>query len=411
MNGLRARMALPGTHSSCALLTLLTILLAWPSPPEALRALVLPCYFGLLFWFFSSAARGNTVLRGQPMRLICGGFLVLTTSFLMAAIVHLCELEQSHGVFVYLRAVCERGALFLLGLTLIAYGMMLWIPDLLRAHDVLQRDLAEQKTERLVAENAKFELEHRLVEADRRAMLGGLAASIAHDLRNPLSIVVGTAESLCRKARTPAEITEHTDVIRRNIDRANHTLSSLIDLGRPHPSESKTFAAREVVDEVLALVTTEARRQGIAFAVTVDGSTSDPLVHADRTLLAQALLNLALNAVQAATGAGEVHVRVRQVERADAAAAVVIAVEDRGPGIPAPVRMPQFVPFHTTKADGTGLGLWSCRRIAAELAGRLALYPRHRGGARAALLLPAGAAPATQPPATNESPECLIAAS
>lgn len=393
----RARAALPGARTSCALLTLLTILLAWPSPPEALRVLVLPCYFALLLWFFWTAGRGREVLQGQPMRLVCGGFLVLWLSFTAAAIVHFAGLDAYHAVFVYLRAVCERGALFLLGLTLISYGLMLWIPDLLRAHAVLERDLDQQANELLVAEHARSELEQRLVEADRRAMLGGLAASIAHDLRNPLTIVVGAAESLCRKPRTPAEIAEHTGVIRRNIDKANDTLSSLIDLGRPRANAPATASAREIVDEVLALVVAEGRRRNLAFTVAVDGSGgAAPTVHADRTLLAQALLNLVLNAVHTSSAGGTVTVRLRRVAPAPGGGGprrIAIAIEDRGRGVDEAVRMQQFVPFYTTKPDGTGLGLWSCRRIAEELSGRLALYPRHRGGARVTMLLPAEPAP------------------
>ncbi|MCA8948373.1 MAG: hypothetical protein KDE27_02655 [Planctomycetes bacterium] len=412
---------MPGARTSCALLTLLTILLAWPSPPEALRVIVLPCYFALLLWFFWTASSGRGLLQGQPMRLVCTGFLVLWLGFTAAAVVHFGELEAYHAAFVYVRAVCERGALFLLGLTLIAYGLMLWIPAQLRAHEVLQRDLDHQTSELLVAEHARSELEHRLVEADRRAILGGIAASIAHDLRNPLAIVVGTAESLCRKQRGPAEIREHTDVIRRNIDKANQTLSALIDLGRPRASAPATIDARAVVQEVLGLVVTEGRRRRIAFAIRVDGRAgragTAPRVFADRTLLQQALLNLVLNAMQATSSGGTVTLRLRQ-RRHGSNAMTVVAVEDRGRGIEQPVRMPQFAPFHTTKPDGTGLGLWSCRRIVAELGGRLALYPRHRGGARVALLLPAApaSAPATTPTAAattdlEETKPCLGATS
>lgn len=402
-----ASRALPGSRSSCALLTLFTVLLAWPSPP-VLRVVVLPAYFALLVWFFCSAGRGRDAIQGQAMRLVQWGFIVLWLGFTASAIVHFTELDAEYATFVYLRQAAEHGALFLLGVTLIAYGLMLWIPRVIAANEILARDLDQQASELVVAETELSELERRLVEVDRRAILGELAASIAHDLRNPLAIVVGTAESLCRRQRSADEIAEHTDVIRRNIDKASHTLSSLIDLGRPRAIQFELVSAHDIVDEVLGLVRTEARRRQVE--LLVHGADTDARIHGDRNLLAQALLNLVLNAMQAAAAGTAVTVRVRAIG-GGVRARTAIAVEDRGAGVEAPVRMRQFMPFHTTRPDGTGLGLWSCRRIADELGGALALYPRRRGGARVVLVLPALPPPASRDEPRPEETACPIAAS
>lgn len=378
---------LPGARTSCALLTVLTILLAWPQPPEALSVLVRPCYFALLFWFFRITGQRSDQLRGQPMRLVCFGFLVLWLSSTFAAVLHFAELEPRHAAFAYLRHTCDQGAIFLLGTTLIAYGLMLWIPPVLDSYRRLGLDVQRQSGELRIAETARSQLERQLVEADRRAILGELAASIAHDLRNPLTIVKGTAESLCRKPRTTDEIAEHTDVIRRNVERADRTIASLIDLGRPRTGEASRATAHEVLAEALDLVQIEGRRRKVAFTVRVDAGGGTPVLHVDRNLLAQALLNLVLNALQATAAGGTVTLRARA--RRGARPSVVLAVEDRGVGIGGPVRDRLFSPFFTTKANGTGLGLVSCRRIATELGGQLGLFPRRSGGARAVLLLPA----------------------
>ena len=105
----------------------------------------------------------------------------------------------------------------------------------------------------------------------------------------------------------------------------------------------------------------------------------------DRALLQQTLLNLVLNAMQASTAGGTIALRTRCHP---ALGAVAIAVDDRGCGLPANVRQQLFTPFFTTKPDGTGLGLLSCRRIAVEMGGRLGITPRLRGGTRALVLLP-----------------------
>ena len=380
--------SLRGAKSSCALLTLFTILLAWPAPPVELAVLVRPGYFALLFLFFWRTGRDSPELQGQAMQLVRSGFFVLWLAFTLGAVIHFAQLEPVHPGFAYLRHVCERGAMFLLGTTLIAYGLMLWIPQVLASHRLLAEHFAHQRGKLQVAESARSQLEQRLVDADRRGLLGELAATIAHDLRNPLAIVKGTAESLCRKARTSAEVAAHTDVIQRNIEKADRTIASLIDLGRPRAAAPTDSSAREVLSEVADLVHVEARRRQIALGVTIDAGGGEPTVHADRTLLAQALLNLVLNAVQSTPAGGRIVLRARHW-CGGGAPRVALAIEDRGCGLPHAVRSRLFTPFFTTKVGGTGLGLSSCRRIAAELGGLLGLYPRTRGGARALLLVPA----------------------
>lgn len=391
---------LPGARVSCALLTVFTILLAWPSPPTDLPVLVRPGYFALLFCFFWRTGRDYPELRSQAMRLVRSGFFVLWLSFTVGAVIHLAELEPLHAGFAYLRAVCERGAMFLLGTTLISYGLMLWIPQVLHSHRRLGEDVVR-------AETTQSKLEERLIDADRRGLLAELAATIAHDLRNPLAIVKGTAESLCRKSRTPAEIEAHTDVIRRNIEKADRTIAALIDLGRPRAGEPTNCAATEILDEVAALVRVEANRRQITIDVVADRSVTPPVLRADRTLLAQALLNLVLNAMQATSGSGRIVLRARSWRNAHGVR-TVLAIEDRGGGLPPTVRDHLFTPFFTTKPTGTGLGLSSCRRIAKELGGTLGLYPRHRGGARALVSLPA--ADATTAPTEGER-ACLVTTS
>lgn len=377
---------LPGTRASCALLTVLTILMAWPSPPPLLGVLVRAGYFGLLAWFFMRTTAESPALQGQPMRLVRGGFLVLTLGFGLSAAIQIAGLEMVHPAVTYLCATCERGAMFLLGTTLVSYGLMLWLPQVLLSHRLLGEHNARQSGALKQAESARSMLEHRLVEADRRGMLGELAATIAHDLRNPLTIVQGTAESLCRRPRSQQEIAEHTAVIRRNIDKADRTIQALIDLAKPRRQEPSKVAAHELFGEVADLLRVEAKRRHTTLQVAVPHAGMHLVT--DRTLLAQALLNLVLNAIQASRGdGGKVRMHARAV-RLGGRALLALAIDDEGNGPPPEIQRSTFPPFFTTKPEGTGLGLSSCRRIADELGGALRLYPRQRGGARALLLLP-----------------------
>jgi signal transduction histidine kinase len=400
---------LPGARTSCALLTIFTILLAWPSPSLELAVVVRPCYFALLSWFFWRTGRESPELQGQAMRLVRSGFLVLSVGFTLSAIIHFGKLEPMHAGFVYLREACERGALFLLGTTLLSYGLMLWIPSVLASHRLLGAHNARQSSELQVAATARSQLEQRLVDADRRGMLGELAASIAHDLRNPLTIVKGTAESLCRRGHTSAEIAEHTNIICRNIEKADRTIASLIDLARPRASTPADVRAHDVLQEIKDLLQVAVRRHKTTIAVERVAPEQQTIVRVDRALLSQALLNLVLNAAQASGNGGSILLRVRAVRRAGRKLAV-LCVEDRGSGLPAELRIKLFTPFFTTKQNGTGLGLLSCRRIAGELGGRLGLYPRHRGGTRALLLLPRAGDNDSQAAAgpADETPRCLV---
>jgi len=381
---------LPGARTSCALLTILTLLFAWPDPPATFEVLGRPAYFALLTWFFWRTSRASAALHTSPMRLVRSGFLVLFLGFALAAVIYFADLERVSAAFVYLRVAVESGAWFLLGTTLISYGMMLWIPHVVRSHHLLVEHSTRQQGELQRAESARSELEQRLVEADRLGMLGELAASIAHDLRNPLTVVKGTAESLCRRPRTQEEVAQHTEVIRRNIEKADHTIESLIDLARPKSGTPVDTPADALLRDTQELLQVEARRRGVRVDV-LPPDWPPPLVRADHTLVAQALMNLVLNALQASPSGGAVELLTRRF-----GAHVALAVRDRGTGLPQEVRSNLFTPFFTTKPNGTGLGLASCRRIAKELGGDLRLYPRHRGGTRALLWLPAAAKQCTE---------------
>lgn len=377
--------ALPGALLHSALLTVLTVALAAVTGWSELEAALRPLFFALLFSFLRTTGVRHPHIRGPALQLCEAGFLVLTLAASTSAVVELLQLDEQQRWLAELRHALDQGPVFLLGFVLIAYGLVLWIPLVLDGHRQLAASVERTKDELHESESARSQMEQRLIDAHRLSMLGELAAGVAHDLRNPLTIVKGAADALLRKARTPEQVAEHADIIRRGVERADKTIQGLIDLGRPRTAARGNVGLEDAVQEALRLVQVEARRKQLRFVADTQGLA----VHADRDLLLQALVNLLLNAAHASPHRGTIDIVVRAFRGdGDSAGFVAIAVEDRGEGIPAEVRHQLFTPFFTTRSGGTGLGLLSCRRIAQELGGGLGLYPRTRGGARALLVLP-----------------------
>lgn len=385
----RSLRALPGAALHCVLLTVLTVALAALTGWSDTEALLRPLFFALLFSFFRAIGRRYPHIRDLPMRLVEAGFLVLTLGSTASAVIMLTGADLEDSWLGQLRVVLDRGAIFLLGLVLLAYGLLLWIPLVLESHRQLEASFARTRGALEKSETERTSMERRLLESHRLGILGELAAGVAHDLRNPLTIVKGAADALARKQRSPESIAEHAQIIRRGVEKADRTIQALIDLGRPRATERKVVALDDLAREVLALVQVEGRRRSLVFLSDV----GDCAALADRELLVQVLINLLLNAAQASPDRGAVGLRSRR-HRLRGVDFVSIAVEDRGPGLPPAVRQQLFSPFFTTKPGGTGLGLLSSRRLCTEMGGCLDLYPRTRGGVRALLLLPAPRGPA-----------------
>lgn len=377
---------LPAAGLHCVLLTLMTVMLASLTGRSDIEPLLRPLFFALLFSFFRTVGTHHPHIRGLPMRLVETGFLVLTLGSTASAVLPTLP-GLGEDWIEQLQLFCDRGAVFLLGFVLLAYGLLLWIPQVLDQHRRLAVSYAHTQDELADSESARSRMEQRLVDADRLSMLGELAAGFAHDLRNPLTIVKGTAEALLRRPRSAAEIGEHATIIARNVERAERTIQSLLDLGRPRRAQRSTVGLEALFGDLFSLLQGEARRRRIECSALV----GDLAVAGDRDLLLQILLNLLLNAVHATPDGGAILVRARTMGRTGK---VAIAVEDRGPGLPAEIRQHLFTPFFTTRSGGTGLGLLSSRRLAKDMGGALGLYPRRRGGARAVLLLPSAAAAA-----------------
>ncbi|MEP0845976.1 MAG: hypothetical protein HRF50_04035 [Phycisphaerae bacterium] len=199
-------------------------------------------------------------------------------------------------------------------------------------------------------------MQERLTRAQHLAKIGELAASLAHEIKNPLAGISGAIQVI-RDSMDPAA--PHRPILAevlRQIDRLDGTVKDLLVYARPVPPRFQPCELKRVVERCFMVARRESELGDIRFESYVDGRT--PSIEADERQIEQLLMNLVLNAAQASHAGAAVRVRAR-VEGPQ----VVLRVEDDGTGMDAETCRRAFEPFMTTKSRGTGLGLSICEKI------------------------------------------------
>jgi signal transduction histidine kinase len=219
---------------------------------------------------------------------------------------------------------------------------------------------------RLIEE--KLRLERELAERERLALLGQMAASISHNLKNPLGSIKTILQVQMESDELPASMRAETKMVLGEIGRLSAKLNQLLQFSRPAvrggSSAEATCDARVVIEEVVGVLRHEAERRGILLDSRLPDGVAKVVAAADA--MNDIVSNLLVNALEAAVKGGHVSV---EVARSDGA--WVLSVEDDGPGIVPPLREKILQPFFTTKAQGTGLGLAIVARRVAEFHGQL----------------------------------------
>jgi two-component system sensor histidine kinase HydH len=210
------------------------------------------------------------------------------------------------------------------------------------------------------------------------ALLGQMSAAMAHDIRNPLGIIRASAERL--KKRYGGEGDATFDYIPEEVDRLDRVVSSYLSMGATRPGVSVPVDVAEVVCGVLKDVEHETVRSGIAVETELAGL---PAVNANPVELRQVFLNLVLNAVQAQPQGGAIRIAGRCDKDW-----LVVEVSDKGPGIRSEDMARVFEPFYTTKEKGSGLGLFSVKRIVEAHRGRVTIEAASGSGTTVKTWLP-----------------------
>jgi two-component system, NtrC family, sensor kinase len=218
----------------------------------------------------------------------------------------------------------------------------------------------------------------RLVQSEKLAGLGRLAAGVAHEINNPLGVILGYVRLMKRKADGP--LLEDLRIIEDEAMRCQDIVDGLLDLSRPIRVDDAEVDLRELCDEMVSRLSETGALGGVE--VKVSGGAT---VQGSDQRLRQVLLNLLRNAVEVSAGG------VVEVEIDRSGGDVRLSVSDSGPGVAPEHRSRLFEPFFTTKPQGTGLGLAVSQAIARAHGGAIEAGASGRGGARFTLRLPAEA--------------------
>jgi two-component system, NtrC family, sensor histidine kinase HydH len=260
----------------------------------------------------------------------------------------------------------------------------------------------------VVIENSR--VYQQMKERDRLAVLGQMAAGLAHEIRNPLGAIKGAAQLLAEpgpESRDPdPQSREFIGIILEEVERLDRVVGSVLDLARANQGAVVPTDVNAVVRRTLQVLSSERSSQDLTVDVILEAAL--PRVAIDPEKLRQVLMNLYRNAAQAMKGRGKItvstRVRLGRTTRSGGPAQdepfVELTVADNGPGISQKVLENIFLPFFSTKEKGTGLGLAISQRIAQGAGGRIEVRSYEGKGSTFAVILPAAMDALGAPPST-----------
>lgn len=244
----------------------------------------------------------------------------------------------------------------------------------------------------------RVELEERLIQSERLATMGEIAAGFAHELNNPLGIVLGFAQELL--SETPSSDSRHQDlkIIEQETARCSEVVKELLNFARPHPLEITPTPIDEVINNSLSLLKLQLKNNRIKLDKTI--SPNLPLVNVDRYQMQQVFINVIVNAIQAMPQGGKLRIKVYTDHQSEPVAPpmVTVQISDTGKGIPEEYLSRVFDPFFSTKLlRGTGLGLTICQQIISAHKGEIEIKSQMDKGTDCIIKLPVDSTTHHQP--------------
>ncbi|MDO9391060.1 MAG: ATP-binding protein [bacterium] len=244
-------------------------------------------------------------------------------------------------------------------------------------------------------------LEERVKHSEKLAVLGEMAAVMAHEIRNPLNAIAGFAQLLQTKVEESDPRRKYVDIVTQEAFRIDTLISDILDFAHQKKTANLAVNVESLVDRVIAAKSDQARRKEVSLIKQAAANT--PVVIGDAVRLERILLNLVNNAIDAMDQPGAITIKTERLE-SDRGPVASIMVQDEGCGIPLENLEAIFKPFFTTKSAGTGLGLAIIQKIVEEHRGQITVKSQIDKGTTFSLVLPAAAETETQPPGQTGAP-------
>ncbi len=203
--------------------------------------------------------------------------------------------------------------------------------------------------------------ENLLIRSEKMNIAGELAASIAHELRNPLTSIKGFFHMLKNSGE---EKSMYYSIIGDELSRIEQISSELLSLAKPHSENRKTYNLIKIIDEVKLLLISEANMNNVN--LLLDSNDKEIFVNCDDSKIKQVFINLLKNAIDTMESGGNINIRVTNLRET-----VKVQVIDQGSGIPEELIKKIGEPFYTTKEKGTGIGLMVCYQIIENYGGTI----------------------------------------
>jgi signal transduction histidine kinase len=231
----------------------------------------------------------------------------------------------------------------------------------------------------------------QLVQSEKLASIGEMAAAVAHGLRNPLASLRAAAQLVRHNPEAPSS-REHLDAIVEEVDRLDRRISHLLSFSRPAPFHPLQESVSRLLEGLLPAFSQLLRERRIELQLDLPGTL--PEVRVDPMQLEQALVEIVSNALDAMPSGGRLCITASADGNGADAGYVTIEIADTGPGIPDHVLPSVCEPFFTTRQEGTGLGLAIAKRYVEQNGGRLEIASRP-GATSVRVRLPAAQTEAT----------------
>lgn len=236
------------------------------------------------------------------------------------------------------------------------------------AISVISRDIS------LIKENERL-----IMQSEKLKLAGEIAAEVAHEIRNPMTVVSGFVQMIASDKDSPYY--SYTGLIQPEIERIDMIISDFLVLSRPQANTYKPFDICPLLDDVAKLFSFELQSRHIQFFMETEEKTAVILGNANQTK--QVLINLLKNAMEAIDKEGSIRILLRKEKKH-----IIVSLKDSGLGIPPHLLERIFEPFYTTKSTGTGLGMMIANKIITEHMGTITICSQEQIGTEISISLP-----------------------